>query len=368
MSHFYALIKPASGSCNMRCRYCFYSDVMNRRETPNYGMMSRETARELIRRAAEQLSAGDEATFAFQGGEPTLAGKQFFRDFFAMASELIPPGVKVNYAFQTNGLVLDDEWCEIFTRHHVLVGLSLDGPASFHDQNRVDANLQPTFRRIMAAKALLEKHNTEYNVLTVLTGNLARHPQEFWSFLCKENISFVQLIPCLDELDCASPSPWALTAQRFCGFYAKLFPLWLKALKQGRYISIRLFDDLVSFYLRGVPSACGINGQCSLQHVVEGDGSVYPCDFYVLDRYRLGCIADDSVPALRQRGQPFLSQSSCASPDPRCKACRYVSSCRGGCRRMRDQVYFEGDTCWYSRLLDEILPPLLTETRKLLGI
>ncbi|MDL2327594.1 radical SAM protein [Ruminococcaceae bacterium OttesenSCG-928-A11] len=158
------MLKPASALCNLRCRYCFYADVSSLRGVPNYGIMSGETAHDVIGNIYRDLEDGDEITLAFQGGEPTLAGLDFFKGFVA-GVERQPVRARVNWALQTNGVLLDRDWCAFLREKHFLVGLSLDGDAAQHNANRVDGHGQGSFAQVMAAKRLLEAAGVDYNVL-----------------------------------------------------------------------------------------------------------------------------------------------------------------------------------------------------------
>lgn len=286
MKNLSVLVKPASSLCNMRCSYCFYADVSARRRMPSSGIMRAETTRDLVRNVFADLADGDELTFVFQGGEPTLAGLDYFRHFIGQVSAQ-PVQARVSYALQTNGLLLDGAWCAFLKEHDFLVGLSVDGPGAYHDENRKDSGEQGTFQRVMAAKARMDQASVEYNVLTVLTAALASHPGEIWNFLLDNGIRFVQFIPCLEELDAGTPSPFALRPQHFASFYGRLFPLWRNAFMRDQYLSVKLFDDIVNLLAHGAVTACGLTGHCQAQFVIEADGSVYPCDFYAMDQYRL---------------------------------------------------------------------------------
>ena len=243
--------------------------------------MERDTAAKIIENIFSSLDSGDAAHLAFQGGEPTMAGLDFFR-FFVSEVERDRGAVRVSYALQTNGTLLNEDWCRFFREHRFLIGLSLDAMQAIHDLNRLDASGKGTYARVMAARALLEKRGEDYNILTVLTNALARHPQQVWSWLCRENIRYVQFIPCLGELS-GGATRFSLSPERFASSYTQLFRLWSAAFEKGRYRSVKLFDDLVNLLVDGSRNACGLTGQCMPQIVVEADGSVYPCDFYALD-------------------------------------------------------------------------------------
>lgn len=348
------MIKPASSLCNMRCAYCFYADVSAHRTIESYGLMTERCVEELVENIFSALDGTEGLTFAFQGGEPTLAGLGFFRHFLstvAQVSQAQSKPVAVSYSLQTNGLVLDDAWCAFLGEHRFLVGLSLDGDAAMHDKNRVDPAGKGTFRRVMHAKALLEQYHVEYNILWVLTQETARRPQKVWSFLCAHEIRYVQFVPCLAGLE--EEIPQALTPQRFASFYIALFQLWSAAFFAGEYRSVKLFDDLCNLLGRGNVTACGLTGRCQIQQIVEGDGSVYPCDFYVLDRWRLGTLRTDSPDALRTcaTAQDFLTRPR--QTHALCKRCEFEAICHGGCPRMERGMYIGKDEgfCGYQTFL-----------------
>ena len=299
------LLKPVSGLCNMSCDYCFYCDEMKKRDIPSYGMMSEETLEKLIRRAMRQ--ARGEICFAFQGGEPTMAGLPYFRHFTEQVGRQ-QKKVKAEYALQTNALILDEEWCSFLHDHRVLTGVSFDILSEEHDYARPDAAGKGTYKRIRQSLKLLKEHKVEFNVLCTLTRQVARHPAKVWAEIRKLGIDFVQFTPCLDELESPGESPFALTPERFADFYKKLFDLWYEAFSRDEYISIKLFDDLVNLLSRGMLTACGICGSCQPQIVVEADGSVYPCDFYCLDKYRLGSFTEQTIRELYERSKASESK------------------------------------------------------------
>ena len=359
MRRFSVMIKPASSLCNLRCKYCFYGDVSRHREIYSYGAMTGETAEKLLDNVFAELTEGDEVTFAFQGGEPTMAGLDFFR-FFAEEAAMRRRGVKVGYSIQTNGMLLDDEWCAFLRDNGFLAGLSVDAGAEYHNANRVTADGGGTFGRVMESKRLLDKYGVQYNILTVLTNSLARHPAQVWSFAKRQGIDYLQLIPCLGELEATEKTSLELTPERFASFYVRLFDLWFADFRQERYISVKLFDDIVNLLAWGRQNACGICGKCSPQAVVEADGSVYPCDFHVLDRWRLGYITEAGLVTLltSEKMEAFLSRETEALSI--CRTCPYVRMCGGGCPRLRREVCGAAESrgCGYRSFLDARLGQL----------
>ena len=327
------LIKPVSGSCNMRCCYCFYTDEMANREQACYGRMSMETLEAVVCRAME--FAEGSLTFAFQGGEPTLIGLDFYRSLVELCARYNTKRLHIAYALQTNGLLLDEEWAVFLAQNHVLVGLSLDGPAELHDRTRTDAAGKGTHARVMAAARLLKKHGVDFNILTVVNGTVARSGRKMWSFFAKNGFDWLQCIPCLDPLD-ASPAPWSLTADRYAEFLKTTFDCWYADITAGRQVSERTFDNWVGMLAGRPPESCGMSGVCSHQFVLEADGSVYPCDFYVLDGLRLGNLVTDSFEDIERKREElgFVQASRYVHED--CRACEWALLCRGGCRRHRE--------------------------------
>lgn len=360
MKELAILIKPASSLCDMRCTYCFYADVARARSVKSYGIMPAETAHAIIDNVFSDLSAGDKVTFAFQGGEPTVAGLAYFEDFCAYAMQQCG-GISVSFALQTNGYTIDEVWCELLVQYNFLVGISIDGDQSIHNENRKTPGGEGTYKRIMHSKKLLEQFGIECNVLSVLTSSTARHPKAIWDFLVKENIRFVQFIPCMDVLASGKKSNYSLSPKRFYSFYRALFTYWASAMETKNYFSIKLFDDLANLYLGRTPTACGISGHCGIQYVVEADGSTFPCDFYVLDEYYIGSLAEAKPSQIYPRALAcgFLRDARGYEREEPCSSCPYLQTCGGGCKRMKDTQYIKGSVCYYRKLLDEILEPLL---------
>ena len=269
------LLKPASSGCNLRCAYCFYADEASARAVPNYGLMSSGVSHALIEKAL--AAAEGSASFLFQGGEPTLAGLEFYRDFVSHVERTAPPGLSVQYAIQTNGTLLDEEWCRFFREKRFLAGLSLDGNRACHDRFRKDGAGKGTYDRVLRAARLLEKAGVEYNVLTVVTGYLAKHIQSVFSALCGAGFRFQQYIPCLDPLEeDRGGQGYSLSPGQYEEFLKTLFDLWFRELERGRYWSVRYFDNLVWMLDGNAPEQCSMRGCCGLQYLVESDGSVYP--------------------------------------------------------------------------------------------
>lgn len=332
------LIKPASGMCNLRCRYCFYADETQKRQVVSYGIMSEQILSNVIRKALE--NTGRACAFAFQGGEPTLAGLEFFQKAVALAKEYNTGRRAVQFSIQTNGTLLDEAWCRFFAENRFLVGVSLDGTKELHDRNRIDAAGAGTYGRVVGALRLLEAHRVDFNILTVLTPGTCRNFRKVYQHYKRNGWDYQQYIPCLDPLgEERGGHPWSLTPERYGQYLKTAFDCWYQDAMAGQKTYHRYFDNLLLMMNGQPPEACGMRGICGAQYVVEADGSVYPCDFYTLDAYRLGNLNTDGFPELeeKRRALGFIQQS--ARLEPACASCQWRGLCAGGCRRDRD--YFE---------------------------
>lgn len=353
MKNLSIMIKPASSLCNLRCKYCFYGDVAGMRQMPSYGIMTEEIMEAVLTNIYRDLTPGDSVTFAFQGGEPCMAGLRWFRQFTAIVGTW--HGIQIHYALQTNATLLNAEWCAFLKEYDFLVGVSWDLLPQCHDDARVDSHGCGTGKAVLEGIALLNRFHVEYNVLCTLTNFVARHPDKVWRQLEAHSIAYVQFTPCLDGLD--SPgSPYALTPERFASFYTRIFELWYADFAKGHYRSVKLFDDLVNLLRYGIPTGCGIHGRCSPQMVIEADGSAYPCDFYCTDQWRLGNLAGSSLKALYESKEmaAFLRRPR-TLPTP-CEECTFFRFCGGQCHRMQQTLC--GTDCGYRRLLESALPRL----------
>jgi uncharacterized protein len=293
-----------------------------------------------------------------------LRGLPFFERFAERATAR--GDLRVSFSLQTNGLLLDDAWCDFFLKYNVLVGVSLDLLPECHDKARPDAKGEGTYARVCEAISLLKRRGVPFNVLCTLTDAVAAHPKQVWQRLLRFEIEYVQFTPCLGSEGCATYG--RLTPPLFADFYIRLFDLWYNDYKKGRARSVKLFDDVVNLLILGRPTACGMDGLCRPQLVIEADGGAYPCDFYCTDAYRLGSI-HEGVSALmtsevwrsfatRERVRPTL-----------CKGCRYARFCGGGCPKMQSEIYISTDKsfCGYAKFLDvcgEKLFHLAAEAKK----
>jgi uncharacterized protein len=334
------LIKPASGNCNLRCKYCFYHDIAEKRSIENYGMMDIGLLEDLVKKALEY--AEQTCVFAFQGGEPTLIGLNFYKKLIEVQKKYNKRKIQINNALQTNGHIINEQWAKFLAENKFLVGISLDGPKDIHDANRIDAKARGTFNNVMNAIELFNKYKVEYNILSVVNGYVARHASKVYNFFKKNNFKYLQFIPCLDALnEQHGSSEFSLKPERFTYFLKSLFDLWYEDIMKGNKVSIRYFDNIAGMYRGYRPEACGMLGRCQCQFVVEANGGVYPCDFYVIDEWLMGNIKEKGFEELKNSdtSRKFVEQS--LPVDPICRACKWFNLCRGGCRRDREPFVHE---------------------------
>ncbi|MDK2964695.1 anaerobic sulfatase maturase [Lacrimispora sp.] len=331
------LIKPASGLCNMECDYCFYCDESEKRRQASYGFMSKETLINVMRKT---LSYGEQSVgIAFQGGEPTLCGIDFFEEAVRCVKQYNVNNLKIEYALQTNGYSITEEWCEFFKKNHFLVGLSVDGMEETHDKYRHSKKGKGTYQKVLNAARLMKKSGVDFNILTVVNKETAENIISIYKEYKRNGWEYLQFIACLDPLgETRGQREYSLTPKAYGEFLIKLFHLWYKDWKRGKQPYIRQFENYIGILLKYEPESCEQRGICGIQNVVEADGGVYPCDFYVLDEFKLGNLNQDTMAKIQERRSEigFVDRSLNHSED--CRQCRWFSLCRGGCYRCREGV------------------------------
>lgn len=333
------LIKPASSNCNLDCKYCFYKCLSSNREEYSKGFMKKETLELLIKNAIAY--ADDYLTFAFQGGEPMLAGIDFFETVVELEKQYgkEKKNLHIENTLQTNGCLITDEWAEFFAKNNFLIGVSLDGPKKIHDAGRRDCFGKETFHQVMTGIEILKNHQVAFNILTVVTEDSTSKASAIYSFFQRNGFEYVQLIPCMDEMNRQSlgktSNPFAVNPISYGRFLSEFFDLWYEDFKRGNIMDVRMFSNLAQMSVGFPAEECGMCGKCKCYFVVEGDGSVYPCDFYCMDEYRLGTVATPFGELLKTKQAVSFEEVSCHKPEE-CLQCRYYNLCNGGCRRFRE--------------------------------
>jgi uncharacterized protein len=311
--------------------------LANNRAVADFSFMSLETIEVIIKKVL-QFASGY-ATFSFQGGEPTLCGIDFFKSVIKLQNRHNIHNVRISNCLQTNGILIDREWAEFLHNNGFLVGLSLDGPQDVHDRYRVDAKGNGTHERVMQTAELFDKYKVEYNILFVVTDETAAHPDALYDFYKKKDFNFLQFMPCIDPAESKrGVHNYSLHPLQYAFFLKHFFDRWYADFMGGKEISIRYFDNLVRMVMGTPPETCSMRGSCGCQFVFEADGSVYPCDFYVTDAWKLGNIYKNELLELYDGDNCTRFIKKSLSADPACRDCKWGSLCRGGCRRDRENM------------------------------
>ena len=337
---FTSMVKPVGSLCNMRCKYCYYLD-----KAALYDYRQPLMSYELLERYIRANIEGNNSpviAFAWHGGEPLLAGKEFFRKAVALEQKYAE-GRTVENSIQTNGLLLDDEWCAIFRDNNFLVGVSIDGPEHIHDAHRVDAGGQPTFARVMKGIERLYRNRVEYNTLTTVNIHSEGRGAEVYNFLRGISV-FMQFLP-VAELLCdgriqspeaqkADIAPWSVSAKGFGEFMCDVFDIWVKKDVGRRYV--QLFDATLALMVGVQPSVCSLCETCGSGLTVEHNGDVYCCDHFVYPEYKIGNIHTDRLADLAYCDRQFEFGVAKRALLPReCRHCKFYNLCHGECPKHR---------------------------------
>ncbi len=334
------LIKPASSLCNLRCRYCFYEDESENRSQKCYGIMTTDTMDRILESAVDASAKGAVISLGFQGGEPTLAGLDFYRHL--IQEEKKYPDRRFAHSIQTNGYVIDDEWAAFLGQNRFLVGISIDGYKELHDINRINASGEGSFDRVRANLENLKRHNVAFNALCVVTKQATQKPHRVYNRLKDMGFSYLQFIACLDPIGKErGKESYSLLPDDYGKFLCAIFDNWYRDWKEGRYTSVRQFDDYIHLMTGVAPSSCAASGQCSSTLIAEADGSLYPCDFYVLDDWNLGNIKDVSIAQALSSEKAISFIRDYGKRPGECKSCTWLPICHGGCKR--DITFSDGN-------------------------
>ncbi len=355
-SHIMA--KPSGSVCNIDCKYCFYLE--KEKLYPGVGKNWRMSDEVLERYVSRYIEAQDVpvVNFAWQGGEPTLMGVDFYRRAVELQRQYAD-GKAITNAFQTNGILLDDEWGEFLAEHDFLVGLSIDGPREFHDHYRVDKGQKPTFDRVVAGFEILKKHKVEFNTLTVLQNHNADHPLTVYNFLKEMGSHFMQFIPIVeriaqepaaDGLELIDPgfagraqvSRWSVGAMQYGRFLCTIFDEWVRR-DVGRCF-VQMFDVALGAWMGQDASLCIFAETCGNALIIEHNGDLYSCDHFVYPDYRLGNVRDKSIRAMVESPEQvkFGQDKKDALPGY-CRSCDFRFACNGGCPKHRFERTPDGE-------------------------
>ncbi|MEQ5113728.1 anaerobic sulfatase maturase [Providencia vermicola] len=350
-TYFHMMAKPTSYRCNIKCEYCFYLEKENVfHEQPaqdQHDVMPDNVLRRYIKDYI-QSHAGEQVDFSWQGGEPTLAGLEFFERVVKYQKQYAQ-GKTITNSVQTNAIAINRQWAQFFADHHFLIGVSIDGLEAVHDKYRISVNGNPTFERVKKAIQLLIEYGVEFNTLTVVNDQNWRKGKETYRALKALGSTFFQFIPIV-EVDRRFPhiqgghyapgpnavmAPFSVPAEGYGQFMADIFDEWIHQGDIGK-VYIRLFDSLLGTWMGYPASTCVQSKTCGQALIIESNGDVYSCDHYVYPANRLGNVQQHSLSRIvSSKQQVRFGQNKYDKLTNLCQRCEVQSLCYGGCPKHR---------------------------------
>lgn len=340
---FHVMTKPIGPICNLDCSYCFYLEKEKLFPKGEKFRMSDEVLETYIRQYLASQD-GPEVSFAWQGGEPTLMGVDYFRKVVQLQRQYAG-GRVVHNALQTNGTLLDNEWGQFLSREGFLVGVSIDGPRELHDKYRVDKGGKPTFDKVMRGIETLKRHRVEFNTLTVVNNANVQHPLEVYRFLKEIGSGFIQFIPLVERLSgaeglaepesaSAQVSPWSVPSAAYGDFLVQIFEDWVRR-DVGR-VFVQTFDVALGNWSGMGGGLCVFSENCGRAVALEHNGDVYSCDHYVYPQYRLGNLLNQSLgEMIESPGQKKFGTDKSSTLPKYCRECSVRFACHGECPKHR---------------------------------
>lgn len=338
-SAFHLLAKPTGAICNLNCRYCFFLSKEDLYPGSSFRMSDEMLETYLAQYLDSQM--GPEINIAWQGGEPTLMGLDFFRRAVERANALKRPGTRILNTIQTNGVLLDEEWCAFFAENDFLVGLSIDGPREMHDAYRVDKGDKPTFDKVMRGLSLLQKHRVEVNVLTTVHAANTQHPLQVYRFLRDEaKARFIQFIPIVERKNSTGfqegneVTDRSVTGAQFGAFLNGVFDEWI--LRDVGTVFVQMFDVALAAWAKEPTGLCVFSETCGSALALEHNGDLYSCDHFVEPKHRLGNIKKRHMALLANGDQQRkFGRHKLDSLPKQCRECDVRFACHGGCPKDR---------------------------------
>ncbi len=324
------LIKPTGPDCNLRCNYCFYRQKAGIYPGSKVHRMKEPVLDRLIREGMQ--SGAVNPCFSWQGGEPALMGLGFFKRVVELQIHYGTPGQSVANSLQTNATLLDARWAEFLAEYNFLVGVSMDGPPDLHDHYRKDDKRAGTHQRVLNSIRTLERAGVEFNVLVLLNDRNVKEPRRIFEYLLDNGIRFMQFVPCVEPGPGGQPAPFSITPQDYGDFLCEVFDLWTALFP---HVSVRDFDDLLMKHLGETFGTCIYGPSCENYVVVEHNGDIYPCDFFVQPRWKLGNLLENSLADIAESEKYKQFAAGKMELSEQCQCCEWLSMCHGGCQKHR---------------------------------
>jgi uncharacterized protein len=344
---FHVMAKPTGSRCNLRCDYCFFLEK-SALYPGSEERMTDEVADAFIRQTIDAQKVPF-VTLAWQGGEPTLMGLDFFRRALEVEQDAMPDDWQVERTLQTNGTLLDDEWAAFLAENNILVGLSIDGPRELHDAYRHDGVGRSVFDDVEAAARLLQKHGAEFNVLCTINAANQAYPLEVYRYFRDElGARYLQFIPIV-EVEAAPADGVAgmvtdrsVSPRAYGEFLSAIFDEWVR--HDVGEMFVQFFDGVLASYLRGYSSLCILRPTCGEGVALEHNGDVYSCDHFVDTPYLLGNILESPMGELvRSEKQVAFGQAKRDTLPQYCRECEYLFACNGECPKNRILLAPDGE-------------------------
>lgn len=321
------MVKPVGSLCNHGCSYCYYLSTSALYQGGG-GIMDDEVLEACVRQAVEACE-GDSVSFCWHGGEPLLAGLPFFRKAVRLQRRYAG-GKRIDNSLQTNGLLVDDNWCRFFRDNDFLIGISIDGPKDIHDAFRKAHSGVSSFDAVVRAVGLFRRHRVEFNTLSVVSSLSEGRGVEIYRFF-RDTLGsrFMQFLPAADR-----QLPWAVSAKGYGRFLTDIFDEWVSR-DVGEYF-VQMFDATLAGWYGVTPGVCTVNDACNDSLVVERNGDVYPCDHFVRSGLCLGNIRESTLGELYASPRRVeFSRAKCGSLAAGCRGCKYAFACHGECPEHR---------------------------------
>ena len=333
------MMKPRGAICNLDCTYCYFLAKENLYPGSRFRMP--DAVLDTYTRQYIDAQQTSEVTFAWQGGEPTLMGLDFFRRAIELQQRYRKPDMRVFNTLQTNGTLLDADWCRFFHEQDFLIGLSLDGPRDLHDRYRVDKGGKPTFDTVMNAAWLMAEHQVEFNILTTVHAANAKHPLEVYRFLRDEvGTRFIQFIPIIERdndtgyQEGSHVTSRSVTAKDYGRFLNAIFDEWVHNDVGSVYVQI--FDVSLAAWSGGSPGLCIFMETCGDALALEHNGDLYSCDHFVEPDYLLGNVTEiPMIDLVLSEQQRTFGQNKRETLPRYCRECDVRFICNGGCPKDR---------------------------------
>lgn len=342
----YIMLKPAGALCNLRCKYCYYLEKNELYKRQGNHVITDELLEKFVKEYIEAQTTPN-ILFTWHGGETLMRPISFYRRALEL-QRIYSHGRQIDNCIQTNGTLLNDEWCEFFKQNNFLVGVSIDGPQEFHDKYRKTGTGRPTFRDVMKGINLLNKHGVEWNALAVVNDFNADYPLDFYHFFKEIGCRYIQFTPIVERIttrpDNLRLAPgmqeegmladFSITAGQWGNFLCTIFNEWVHH-DVGEYY-IQLFDATLANWVGQAPGICTMAEECGHAGVMEFNGDVYSCDHFVFPEYKLGNLHDQTIFEMMngQRQREFSRMKKQMLPQ-QCRECRFQFACHGECPKNR---------------------------------